>query len=115
MPCRHCGCRGLAKIAWSCADVEWNLSSGRELPMRERSNAASERMEAGTNACRVAWRVDRWKSGAVNDILGRTGRLFVGSATSSQAATERPLLEVVTVVSRGTNILERSCVPPAGL
>ena len=28
---------------------------------------------------------------------------------------ERPLLEVVTVVSRGTNILERSCVPPAGL
>ena len=26
----------LAKIAWSCADVERNMSSGRELPMQER-------------------------------------------------------------------------------
>ena len=43
----------------------------------------------------------------MNDFLG-------GAAVTTVASTERPLLEVVTVVSRGTNILERSCVPPAG-
>ena len=59
----------LAKIAWSCADVERNLSSGRELPMRESQHAASERMETGINASRVAWCVDGWRSAERSTIF----------------------------------------------
>ena len=60
------------------------------------------------------WRgVDRWRSGVVNDI--GPNRTFFGSDTSSMASTERPLLEVVTVVSRGTNIFWNvvACPPRA--
>ena len=57
--------------------------------------------------------MDRWKSGAVNDILGEPADFW--ECHVIYGVDKSPLLEVVTVVSRGTNILERSCVPPAGL
>ena len=40
----------LAKIAWSCADVEQNLSSGRELPMRESQQPNMPRARARRKA-----------------------------------------------------------------
>ena len=103
----------LAKIAWSCADVERNFvkwpraSHAREIKCRERE-------DGGRQQCRqssVVRVLDGWKSGALNDFLGGTGR----SATSSMVSTERPLLELVTVVSRAVLILWNvvACPPRA--
>ena len=116
MPCRHCGCRGPCLIAWSCAPTLsgiCQLAANCPYERDKMPRARGPRQAAMPPEWRGAWTDGRAERSTIFlERLGGTGRSATSSVVRSKA---RPLLEVVTVVSRGTNIFWNvvACPPRA--